>query len=159
MKVLAFLQNQWFSDPEKVRAILARRPEARQRIITYGLFAGCRTGRVLKDGLGGEWCRKIVWEEASPEIGGEASSSFPADRLHILAAIERTKPTAIIALGKIAADAVLHEEAHIRDLVQHGITILTGPHPTARGIDALGFLCNVRVVLDTIEANERRALA
>lgn len=45
MKILAVLQNQWFHDPEKVKAIIERTPKARRKIITYSLFAGCRTGR------------------------------------------------------------------------------------------------------------------
>ena len=60
MKLLAVLQNQWFHDPDKVRAMIARTPACRRRVITYSLFAGCRTGRVLK-AVFGERCREIVW--------------------------------------------------------------------------------------------------
>jgi len=143
MKVLAFLQNQWFHDPDHVRSILKRHPEARRRIVRYSLFCGCKTGRTLKTALGEEWCRKIVWEEASPQIGGRASSSFPADPGHILTAIEQEKPTVIIALGQIASEA-------ITSLALPGITILTGPHPTARGVGPLTALRSIRAALDTM---------
>lgn len=146
MKVLAFLQNQWFHDPDHVREILKRTPQARRRIIHYALFSGCRTGRVLKAGLGEEWCRKIVWEEASPEIGGEASSVFPADPAHILKAIEEVKPTVILALGKIASDAMF-------SLTPNGMTLITGPHPTARGVHTLPALRVIRTNLDIMEIN------
>lgn len=143
MKVLAILQNQWFRDPDHVREILERTPQARRRLIHYALFAGCRTGRILKAGLGEEWCRKIVWEEASPEIGGEASSVFPADPAHILKVIEEVKPTVILALGKIASDA-------LTSLAPKNTTLITGPHPTARGIDTITWLYGIRTGLDTI---------
>lgn len=148
MKVLAILQNQWFHDPDKVRLTLDRHPEWRRRYIHYALFAGCRTGLILKAGLGEDWCRKIVWEEASPEIGGEASSVFPADYAHILKVIYEVRPNVILALGKIATDAVqtLCPIPHMP--VQP--TIVTGPHPTARGIDTITWLRGVRVALDTM---------
>lgn len=149
MKVLAFLQNQWFKDPDHVREILKRTPAARQRIITYSLFAGCKTGRVLKAALGEEWCRKIVWEEASPEIGGQASAAFPADRQHILDVIVREQPTVILAFGKIAADAV-NSLCPIHRLTPPAtiINIITAPHPAARNLDTLELLRNVRAMLE-----------
>lgn len=146
MKVLAILQNQWFRDPDHVREILERTPQARRRIIHYALFAGCRTGRVLKAGLGEEWCRKIVWEEASPQIGGEASSVFPADPAHIRAVIYEVKPTVILALGKVAHDGV-NALMPMLDIVP-AITIINSTHPTARGIDAVGTLRDIRAILD-----------
>lgn len=143
MKVLAILQNQWFNDPDKVRLTLDRHPEWRRRYIHYALFAGCRTGLILKAGLGEEWCRKIVWEEASPKIGGFSGSWFPADPAHILKVIEEVKPTVILALGKIASDA-------LTSLATKNTTLITGPHPTARGIDTITWLRGVRVALDTM---------
>ncbi len=63
MKIIAFLQNMWVRDPEKVRRSLEReedleiRAEHRLRYIEYALFAGCLTGRRLEalrgDCLGG----------------------------------------------------------------------------------------------------------
>jgi hypothetical protein len=121
MRLLAVLQNQWFHDPEKVRAILARTPQARRRLIHYSLFAGCRTGRVLKDVFGEERCRTIVWEEASPEIGGKASSCFPADQAHLRAVLDDVKPDLVLAFGRIAGNA-------LAELVP-GAKLILGPHP------------------------------
>lgn len=148
MKVLAFLQNQWFNDPEKVRAMIARQPAVRRRLIHYSLFAGCRTGLILKAGLGEDWCRKIVWEEASPEIGGEASSVFPADHVHIQKVIEEVHPDVILALGKVASDAV-NSLCPIRNLPKR-CTIINVIHPTARGFDTVSLLRDARAILEKL---------
>lgn len=128
MKVLAVLQNQWFKDPDRVRATLERHPEARRRMIHFALFAGCRTGQVLKS-VFGDRCKDIVWEEASPEIGGHASSVFPADPAHLAAVIDDVKPDAILAFGIVARKGL------------YGLfpvdRLIVGPHPTARGADVL----------------------
>lgn len=146
MKVLAILQNQWFKDPDRVRAFIERRPELRRNFIRRALFAGCKTGRILKAGLGEEWCRRIVWEEASPEIGGKASSCFPADPAHILKMIDEVKPTVILALGKIACDAM----SVIMPPTM--FTLLTAPHPTARGgPNPVLCLREIRAELDRLE--------
>jgi hypothetical protein len=72
VKVLAFLQNQWFHDPDHVRGILERHPQARRRIIHYSLFAGCATGRMLKTALGEEWCKKMGTIYLTPlSVGNE----------------------------------------------------------------------------------------
>lgn len=139
MKVLAILQNQWFHNPDNVRAILKRHPEYRPRIIHYALFAGCRTGRILKAALR-DWCDRIIWEEASPKIGGHASACFPADVVHLRALLETHKPGVVIALGKIAADA-------LRPLVV-AEQLLIGPHPAARGIDPIPDLLSIRRKLE-----------
>lgn len=40
MKILAVLQNQWFKNPERVKAMIARRPDLRRDYIARFLFAG-----------------------------------------------------------------------------------------------------------------------
>lgn len=97
MKILAFLQNQWFKDPEGVKAMFAEHPERRERYIEAFLFMGCLTGRRLKSALGEELCNQIVWEEISPEIGGHASSKFPPDLAHI---IGKHKPDVVIRVWR-----------------------------------------------------------
>jgi hypothetical protein len=148
MRVLAVLQNQWFRDPDHVRAILERTPQARLRIIRYALFAGCRTGRILKAALGEEWCQKIVWEEASPEIGGKASSVFSADPMHLRALLDEIKPDIVLALGKIASDA-------LKKLVPPH-QLLIGPHPTARGIDTVSA---IRKIAASLRSDDKQRAA
>lgn len=147
MKVLAFLQNQWFRDPDRARDFLTRRPELRHSFLRRSLFAGCKTGRVLKAALGEEWCSKIVWEEASPEIGGQAAAAFPADTQHILDVIVREQPAVILTLGKIATEAVASLcPIHLTPPAM----VITGPHPAARNADTLNLIRDVRERLDKL---------
>jgi hypothetical protein len=122
--ILAVLQNQWFRDPARMRATIDRFPDSRRRIIHYALFAGCRTGKILKS-VFGDLCDEIVWEEASPEIGGHASSYFPADHAHLQSVLDDVKPDVVLGFGRIATDA-------LKVLVPQN-KLITGPHPTARG--------------------------
>jgi hypothetical protein len=124
MRILSFMQNQWFKDPAKVKAIYARNPDKRNYFIRTFLFMGCLSGRRLQKALGEELCRQIVWEEASPEIGGASGSSFGADEEHIKAAIRKHAPEIIICFGKISGDAVRALDPHV--------PVLYAPHPAAR---------------------------
>lgn len=127
MKVLAVLQNQWFKDPDRVRAILERNPHLRRPFCARALFAGCQTGRVLRRILGKEWCARIIWENASPQIGGVSSAAFPADLKYLQAVIDEVKPDIILAFGRIATNA-------LQQLVPPRM-LLVAPHPTARRYD------------------------
>jgi len=127
--IVAFLQNQWFREPDRASKILAlyenRKPEeGREQFIRDFLFFGCLTGKRLRAAFGEELCGEIVWEEVSPKLGGKASSVFPADRQHIRRVIAKHQPGLVIAFGKVAADG-------IGDLVD--VPILYAPHPAARG--------------------------
>jgi hypothetical protein len=121
--ILAFLQNQWFKDPDGVRKIYERHPEARNDLIGRFLFMGCLTGRRLQAVFGVDLCRQIVWEEVSPLIGGVSSSAFPPDEKHIAAAVDKFQPKIILCFGKVAADG-LKSFDHSK--------IIYGPHPAAR---------------------------
>jgi hypothetical protein len=108
--VVAFMQNMWVRDPEKVKASIERmhwmkRDEYRLRLIHYSLFAGCVSGRRLKAAFG-EMCDAIIWEEASPEIAGDPKTiCLPVPR-HIQCALEHHNPDIVITFGKLAGDAV-----------------------------------------------------
>lgn len=140
MKVLAILQNQWFKDPDRVRATLERHPEARRRMIAFALFAGCKTGRVLKS-IFGNRCDSIVWEEASPEIGGHAASVFPADVAHLRRILDEVNPDIVLAFGVIAGRAM----AALVDADR----LIVGPHPTARDADVCARLKIMAEILET----------
>lgn len=133
MKIVAFLQNQWFKDPEGIKAMFAEHPERRERYIEAFLFMGCLTGRRLKSALGEELCAQIIWEEISPEIGGHAASKFPPDLAHIKAVIEKHSPDIIVAFGKIADKGVLKvmgDLCYEKDISK--VRYFTAPHPAAR---------------------------
>lgn len=150
MKILAIMQCQWFRDPDKVRRDHERLREQRgddfaekyrRRLIHYALFAGCKSGRVLRQ-VFGELCDRIVWEEASREIGGQSSACFKADPAHIRKRIEEEEPDIIICFGKVAGDAVapLPAEWSFRGIY--------APHPAARHATVIEELKDAKLALD-----------
>lgn len=145
MKILAFLQNQWFNDPEGVKAMLNRqrdcgectqeqmREKVRRRLIHYALFAGCLTGKRLKQAFGEALCAEIVWEEGSREIGGKASSFFKPDREHIQATIAREKPDVILCFG--ASNKPIVDS--LCPWPQSDVHVIFMPHPAARHVTVM----------------------
>ena len=130
MKILAFLQNQWFKNPEAIAILFNRYPNKRNEFIKRLLFAGCLTGRRLHE-VFGDLCNKIIWDEASPLLADHSSGVFKADIAHIAASIKQHRPDLIICFGKIAGDAVKSLSLQIK--------IIYAPHPATRGntIEAL----------------------
>lgn len=133
-RILCILQNQWFKDPEGIKRIFERWPQKRNYLISTYLFMGCLTGKRLRSAFGEQLCDEIIWEEASPEIGGVSSAKFPADPKHIADAIIKHQPAMVVALGSIAASGVMaamSEIAKVRD-GRFQFQLITGPHPAAR---------------------------
>lgn len=140
MKVIAFLQNMWVRDPERVKRDIARHgEECRLRYIEYCLFAGCLTGRRLEKAFGQEICSEILWEESTREIAGDPKTIFPPQPEHIRAVIVEHKPTVILAFGKIASDAVFKE---LSGGFQESLDVMfiAAPHPAARQPDTIAKL-------------------
>jgi hypothetical protein len=129
---LAFLQNQWFKDPEGIKALYARYPDKRNRFTKQFLFMGCLSGKRLQKAFGAQVCDAIIWEEASPEVGAHSSSLFKADLGHIEQAIKLHNPDVILCFGKIASDAVKQAVQRIQQDKGLLIPTLYGPHPAAR---------------------------
>lgn len=150
VKILAVLQNMWVKDPERVREIIERTPQVRRRMITYSLFAGCRTGRVLRQVFGEDCSRRFVWDEASRAIGGDSKTVFPADLGHLRAVLAEVKPNIVLGFGRIACDALA--------LLVPGEDLLVGPHPTARQADTLARLRIMATCLDNMLINRSRGV-
>lgn len=91
MKILAFLQNQWFKNPAAVKAMLDRHPDKRNEIIKRLLFAGCLSSKRLRAAFG-DLCDRIIWEESSREMADHAGGVFKADTEHIRQAINMHAP-------------------------------------------------------------------
>lgn len=144
MTVLAIMQNQWFKNPERVRRMFARHPEQRERIVEIFLFAGCKSGRVLKQVFGATLCGAIIWEEASTYIGDKASSVFHADYDHLRRVVHKHDPKVVLAFGKVASGAV--------GCILPAHKIIAGPHPAARQPDTLERL---RVMRERLEERLR----
>lgn len=141
MTIVAFLQNMWVRDPERVRRMISdaqRRngsgEDVRQRFLAYSLFAGCLTGRRLRAAFGEELCAEIIWEETTREIADNPKTIFPADPGHIQTVLARYRPGMVLAFGKIAMSAV--------SPFYNGLEwdMITAPHPAARQADVLAKL-------------------
>lgn len=144
--ILAFMQNQWFKDPVRMEKLFNRHPYNgdRQLWIKTWLFYTCLSGKRLESAFGDD-VDQIIWEEASPKIGGVASAKFKADIEHITAAIVKFQPTHVITFGRIATDGVVKalgkaafaaiqqdDKPYLRRPYYSGFEHYAGPHPTAR---------------------------
>jgi hypothetical protein len=148
MKILGLLQNQWVHDPARVEAMIARDPTKRRRILAMLLFAGCGlTGKRLRWALG-DWCERIEWENADPEITDRPDVHVSGDLAHLVKALDEVKPSIVITFGSIAC----------KTLAQTDWTgpVLRAPHPAARGPGVLKDLRGVRRQLDELASEEAR---
>jgi hypothetical protein len=144
MTILAFLQNMWVRDPERVKASIALYGEEhRRRLITYALFAGCRTGRRLRVAFGPETCKRILWEEASPEISGDPRKVCRPDHDHIRRVLLFHRPDIVLAFGHLASAAL----AGLWDG-----PLISAPHPAARQTDVVLRLNEAAAKLAALEA-------
>lgn len=129
MKIVAFLQNQWFYNARQVEPMYRRREDQtieqwwdrRARLNKAYLFYSCLTGRRLKAAFGEELCDRIIWENVSPRIAGKASECFGVDQAHVDAVMDHFKPDVVLFFGRVAQKADVHAPV-----------MLTGPHPAAR---------------------------
>lgn len=130
--IVAFLQNQWWKNPERVKKQIADHadPEKyRLRLIRYGLSI-CTTGKRLEKYLlptiGPKIWEQILWENSSRHIGGKSSSAFPADPKHMRSVLNVEQVKVVLCFGKIA------KEGLDKVIVTPGITVLYADHPAAR---------------------------
>jgi len=123
LKVVAFLQNQWVRDAERVKESLRRRgDDYRRRFIRYALFAGCVTGQRIKAQLG-SLIDSIVWDECSREIHDNPRTIPKADFEHIRMTLAAEDPALVVTFGRIASDAVGRV---------CNVEIIRSPHPAYR---------------------------
>lgn len=152
-KVLAFLQNQWFPNPESAQAMFDRYKGTpfRNELVARFLFYKCPTGRRLKSVFGDQWCKRIVWDEASTRVAGRADGFFPADPAHMLAAVQMHRPQVVLAFGRIAVNGCLQMMQLSVGRLNNGdgFDLITGPHPTARGDNVMQLLEAMRLELET----------
>lgn len=140
--ILGILQNQWFKEPERVRMMFDRQPHLRRPFIARTLFMGCKTGLVLRR-VFGEWCERITWEEASPEIGSRASSVFPPDPDHLRLLLIELRPRVVLGFGEVALAGL------DRPCLALGIPLIRAPHPAARAGTVLRALFTARQQLES----------
>lgn len=138
MKILAFLQNQWFI-PEQVETVRAIYARARARddngthartLNRFFLFRSCHTGKVLR-AVFGEEVKGWHWENASPLIGDAPDALYPAEPEHMLRTIDAVKPGAILVFGAIARAGM--EKISVSHYIDYTHSLVVGPHPASRG--------------------------
>lgn len=138
MKILAFLQNQWTVDPERMVDFYAQpghdnldwRAEMNRRL----LFAGCLSGRRLSVAFGQEACCNIIWENASKRVGGVSSSVFPPDEQHIREVIEHHKPDFVVVFGLPHRKLIEQECARQFGKQWCEVNFWHFPHPAGRNV-------------------------
>jgi hypothetical protein len=86
------------------------------------LFYKCKTGQVLRRCWPEDLIEKCVWENCTREIGSEAASKLPPDRMHIVGVLDHFKPDVVVAFGDVAQKAL--------EFV--GVELVHAPHPAAR---------------------------
>lgn len=138
MRIVAFLQNMWVNNPERLRKAIAREEaketgageEFRRRMMEYALFAGCLTGRRLR-AVFGDLCEDIVWEETTREIADNPKTIFPAQPEHIRAVLKEFQPSIVLVFGAIAREAVTPLWTGL------AADLICAPHPAARQADVM----------------------
>lgn len=151
MKIMAFLQNMWFKDPETAKRVFAAHPERRNDLIRIYLFMGCLTGHRLQQVFGEDLCHEIIWEECSPLIGGKSAAAFPADVEHMTTAIRAARPDVILAFGKTASTALRYIKMRPEFSKPY---IIHGPHPAARK-NAIQGLRAMKSALEQLVASQK----
>lgn len=151
MKILAFLQCQWFKNPDAVRAIYAKHAtdlDRRAKLNARFLFRESLTGKRLRYAFG-DLCREVVWEEVSTEIGGGSSAVFPANAGHMCSVLNHHRPSIVMTFGKIAADAMRRIDC---DGLDRPYKVICGPHPAARCESVVDDLRKMLVRVQRIKA-------
>jgi hypothetical protein len=152
VKIVAFLQNLWVKDPEKMRQIFDRHPgfESRAYMLRTLLMRGGRTGKILKATLGMETINQIIWEETTTQIAGDPKTIFPADLSHIRKVLNFYKPEAVVTFGRIASKSVfLVANGMLAEPAEFTFELLCVPHPCARpAADPIGAFTELKQKLN-----------
>lgn len=157
MVVLAFLQNMWVKDPEKVQQSLDRHldnPMFWNRMTKGLLFSGCKTGRVLIQTFGTDLIENIIFDECTKEICNNPKTIPTPDLIHIETTLLRLKPDIIITFGKIAFNTINNFTPELQARTILNYRIIEAPHPAARQPITINKLREVAEKLKAIMALE-----
>ena len=143
IKILAFLQNCWF--PKDTKADYINRyltdDVFRRRVLSRGW-----SGRRLINSFGENFFSKVIWENASIEVGSHSSYCGSPDLHHVQCMIDKHNPDLILTFGVVAKSSV--------ELLNTGIPIMSTKHPNARGFKKNmldHFARNVKQYITTLE--------
>jgi hypothetical protein len=148
LKILAFLQNQWFENPERAEALYARwGPEKRHKLNAM-LLAASPTGRRLERSFG-DLYGEILWDEASLVRSARPNVRVKADPEHMARVLVAERPKVVLLFGAVAQDGWGPTLSIAGPLLGgYEMIMLRGPHPVARGKDT-------RPELDAMAASVR----
>lgn len=148
MKILVFMQNMWVKEPEKVKQAIERSkdPEAWNNWVKTLLFAGCITGKRIKQ-VFGDLVEDMIFDESTKEILNNPRDVPKADLEHMRNTILRIHPDTIITFGNHASKALEkiitspYPFYHIR-IPKH---IFNAPHPAARQPETMARLKRIAI--------------
>lgn len=145
MKIVAFLQNMWVKNSRTVWNVMKHdaTSDVREKMIAYALFAGCLTGRRLRDYLGVKLCEEIVWQEASTAVSTDPKLYFPPEPVHIRAVLNKHKPNVVLCFTKAG-------EGIIRTMLDDGMTFIPCVHPACRANNVFEKLTGVRKAIEAL---------
>jgi len=150
--ILCFMQNMWVKKPKKMYKILKEKPNDWNMWCKTLLFAGCTSGRRLKQAFG-DVVNLMIWDETTKEICDNPRTVPKADLTHISDTIKRIKPDIIITFGKHAEKAVcdMYESGviyyHSTPLPKH---FFLCTHPAARQPDTIEKLTRIAQKLNNV---------
>ncbi len=144
MKIVAFLQNMWVRSDRTKAQVERWDPvsDQRERMIAYALFAGCLTGRRLKQALGTDLCQQIIWQEASPQVTTDPKLYCPPDDQHIKNVLQKHQPTHVVCFTETGYSAIWRMCELRRNII-----CIRSCHPAARGPLTMAKVEGVRYLL------------
>ena len=125
MKIVAFLQNAWFSPgtrDEYISRYLSD-DDFHRRVLARG-YSGRRILRICGEKI----FQKIVWQNVSLEVGAKSDHCGKPDLEHVKSVMYRHKPDLILTFGSVALGALnfLYSQGRIN------VPIFSTKHPNAR---------------------------
>jgi hypothetical protein len=123
-KILAFMQNPWFTPGTSKEIIDKYRTDQE---FHRRLLARCMSGNRLLTAFGSTMFNRIWWDNVAPTAAIEAAGITDVDPIHVETVITDQKPDLILTFGKLA------EQVLDGSIVAHDIDYLCCHHPNARG--------------------------
>lgn len=146
MKILAFLQNPWFSvetDPTVIERY--RTDQAFHRKYLRGTMSGNRLAMAFS-GL----FDQIHWDNVSTDHTNESSGITTVDMAHVENLIRTYKPNLILTFGQLAMETMR------KSLYADGVPKMACHHPNARHKTQADLDLFVQKVTDYITEKEKR---
>lgn len=146
MKILAFLQNPWFSVETDSHVIERYRTD---QVFHRRYLRGTLSGNRLSMAFSGLY-EQIHWDNVSSDLSNEANDISAVDMKHVETTIRNTKPQLILTFGQLAKETIR------KSLYAQGIPVMECHHPNARGKTQADLDLFVQKITDYITDKEKR---